>query len=84
MQGRVRAHRVKFNKDRDWYQAFEDEVVSFPRAKHDDQFDAFSYMGMLLDNIIEAPTNAELEEEEYQDELERNLGHAGRNQYTGY
>lgn len=84
MQGRVRAHRVKFNKEADWYQDFEDEVVAFPRSKHDDQFDAFSYLGMLLDNIVEAPTDEEIEEEEYQDEYDRSYGNSGRSTYTGY
>jgi hypothetical protein len=84
MQGRVRAHRVKFNKSAEWYQGFEDECVQFPRSKNDDQFDTFSYLGMLLDIIIEAPTQIEQEEEEYLDDLERNFGHQGRNQLTGY
>jgi len=84
MQGRMRAHRVKFDKAQDWYQEFEDECVMFPRSKHDDQFDAFAYLGMLLDIIIEAPTKEESEEEEYLDELDRNYASAGRNSYTGY
>lgn len=85
MQGRMRAHGVRFDRDADWYAAFEDEVISFPRAKHDDQLDAFAYLGMLLDIIIEAPTNEEQEDEEYADELRTSgFNHAGRNRTTGY
>lgn len=36
IQARVRANGVKFNKAGDWYQTFEDELCTFPRAKHDD------------------------------------------------
>lgn len=84
MQGRMRAQRVKFNKDADWYPNFEDELVQFPRSKNDDQFDAFAYLGMLLDTMIEAPTKEETEDEEYQEEYERNYGDHGRSDYTGY
>jgi predicted phage terminase large subunit-like protein len=87
MQARVRAHTVKFDKDQDWYQTFEDECCSFPRARNDDQFDAFAYLGMLLDIVIEAPTQYEIEEEHYLDELreyESDSGINGRSQITGY
>jgi predicted phage terminase large subunit-like protein len=84
MQGRVRAHTVKFNKAGDWYQGFEDECCTFPRARHDDQFDAFAYLGMLLDVVIESPNKQEIEDEEYEDALERNYSGHGRSNYTGY
>jgi predicted phage terminase large subunit-like protein len=85
MQGRVRAHSVRFNKEGDWYAAFEDEICTFPRAVHDDQLDAFAYLGMLLDKVVEAPTREELDEDEYLDEL-RNSGwdNTGRSRITGY
>lgn len=84
IQARMRAHAIKFDKSGDWYDQFEEECCTFPRSKHDDQFDAFAYLGMMLDKLIEAPTKAEIEEEEYLDERERNLGPIGRNRYTGY
>ncbi|HEY5630724.1 MAG TPA: hypothetical protein VIR31_01220, partial [Nitrososphaeraceae archaeon] len=85
MQGRMRAHGVRFDKDADWYPSFEDEIISFPRAKHDDQLDAFAYLGMLLDVIIEAPTREEQEEEEYADELRSSgFNNTGRSRTTGY
>ena len=59
--------------------------MTFPRAKHDDQVDAFSYLGLIIDKMVEAPTKEELEEEEYLDEMERSGDHMlGRNSYTGY
>lgn len=85
IQARMRAKGVKFDKEADWYQIFEDECMRFPRDKHDDQVDAFAYFGLMLDRIIEAPTNKELEEEHYQDELAQSeSGDIGRNATCGY
>jgi len=85
IQARMRAHGCKFDKSGDWYPLFEEECMRFPRDKHDDQVDAFAYLGMMLDVIIEAPTVEDLEEDEYQRELEESgLGDSGRNEITGY
>jgi predicted phage terminase large subunit-like protein len=83
IQARIRAKTVKFNKAGDWYQDFEDELVRFPRDVHDDQVDAFAYLGLLLDKLIEAPTKAEQEEEDYADELAGEQ-YVGRSRTTGY
>lgn len=85
IQARMRARGVKFDKSGDWYHMFEDEVSKFPRSRKDDQVDAFSYLGMMLDYLVEAPNKQEIEEEEYLDEL-RNSGSGfdGRNELTGY
>jgi len=85
IQARMRAHGVRFNKDADWYPSFENECLTFPRGKHDDQVDAFAYLGLMLDKIIEAPTKEEEDEDEYADEL-RGSGYdgSGRNGTTGY
>lgn len=85
MQARMRAHAVKFDKSGEWYPAFEDELCKFPRGTKDDQVDAIAYLGLMLDSLIEAPTKAEEEEEEYYDELSRaNLGNDGRSVVCGY
>ena len=85
MQARMRAHGVKFDKEADWYATFEDELLTFPRGKKDDQADAFGYLGLMLDILIEAPTRAEQEEEDYLDDLAlADDGNDGRNSYTGY
>lgn len=85
IQARIRARSVRFAKEEDWYPALEEEMIKFPRARHDDQVDAISYMGLLLDKMIEAPTDKEVEEEEY--ELEYSNARAaydGRSAITGY
>ena len=85
IQARTRAKTVKFDKGSDWFPDFEDEVLKFPRAKHDDQVDAFAYMGLLLDKMIEAPTDQEEEDEEYAHEYRKSgLGFTGRSRTTGY
>lgn len=85
IQARMRAKSVKFDKEMDWYQKFEDECIRFPRDKHDDQVDAFSYLGIMLDKLVEAHTAEELYEEEYDREY-RLSGFAddGRSPTTGY
>jgi len=85
VQARLRAHGMKFDKEGDWYPIFENECLAFPRGKHDDQVDAFAYLGLMLDQLIEAPTKEEFEEEEYFDELQNSdLNNQGRDSYTGY
>lgn len=85
IQARMRAQGCKFDKAGDWYTTFEDELMRFPRDKHDDQVDAFSYLGLMLDQIIEAPTKEQIDEEAYMEEYEESgLADEGRNATTGY
>jgi predicted phage terminase large subunit-like protein len=85
IQARMRAGGVRFDKRADWYQGLEDELMRFPRDRHDDQVDAMAYLGLIVDKMNNAPTKEEMEEEEYQDELEESgLNNEGRNNWTGY
>jgi len=85
IQARMRAGAVKFDKSADWYQTLEDEMMRFPRDKHDDQVDSMAYLGIMIDRLIEAPTKEEIEEDEYEhDKAEGGLGDEGRSQITGY
>lgn len=85
IQARMRVGAVKFEKESDWYQDFEEECMRFPRDKHDDQVDTFAYLGLMLDKLLEAPTAKEIEEDEYEEEYaESGLSDAGRNEHTGY
>lgn len=85
IQARHRAKAIKFEKGADWYPIFEEELCKFPRDVHDDQVDSFAYLGMLLDKMIEAPTDEEIEEEEYLEELnDSGYNNQGRSRITGY
>jgi phage terminase large subunit-like protein len=81
----MRAGGVRFEKGAEWYPTFEDELCKFPRGTKDDQVDAFAYIGLLLDSLIEAPTKQETEDEEYYERLHTNGAiDDGRNAWTGY
>lgn len=85
IQARMRAHGVKFDKEADWFFSFEQELLTFPRGKNDDQVDAFAYLGLMLEYLVEASTPEEDAEEEYQLELERSgINNQGRSRVTGY
>jgi predicted phage terminase large subunit-like protein len=87
IQGRMRAQTIRFDKDSDWYQDFEDELTRFPRDKHDDQVDAFAWLGLMLDKLIHGitPREAELESlEEERRHFEFVDGTQGQNPTTGY
>lgn len=86
IQARMRAGAVKFDKDGEWYQAFEDELLRFPRDKHDDQVDAWAYLGMMLDKMWETPSEKEDEDEEYRLMVRKYQTEdmSGRNLTTGY
>lgn len=85
IQGRMRANGCRFDKDAEWYQDFEDECLKFPRDKHDDQVDAFAWLGQMLDKLIHAPTQKEIEQDlEDLDREQSGLKHEGRSIYTGY
>ena len=85
VQARMRARSIKFDKGSEWYPKFEDELCTFPRGRHDDQVDAFAYLGLLLDKMVEAPTIQQQEEEDYYNELRSSDEHeSGRSEFTGY
>jgi predicted phage terminase large subunit-like protein len=85
IQARMRAHGVKFDTGEDWFPLFEQECLTFPRAKNDDQVDAFAYLGLMLETLVEAATPQEQDEEEYYEELQRSgFNNQGRSATTGY
>jgi predicted phage terminase large subunit-like protein len=85
IQARMRAGAVRFDKNAEWYQTLEDELMRFPRDRHDDQVDAMAYLGLIVDRMNVALTPEEQAEEEYIESLEDSgLNHQGRNEDTGY
>jgi len=84
MQARMRAGGVEVDKDAYWYPDFEEEMLRFPRGRNDDQVDAFSWIGLLLDKLIEASTPQELEDEEWEEMWADEMYSFGRSSYTGY
>ena len=85
IQARMRSGACRFDKDAEWYQPFEDQMLRFPRDKHDDQVDAWAYLGLMLDKMWEAPTEKELETEEYESYVRESIGvDLGRSSICGY
>jgi hypothetical protein len=81
----MRAGGVKFDKGAEWYETLEDELLTFPRAKHDDQVDALSYLGILLDKMVQGRTKEEIQEEEYEEDKEDTVLYSGgRSKVCGY
>jgi len=85
IQARMRARAIRFEKDGDWFQIFQEELIRFPRDKHDDQVDAFAYLGLILNKMVEAPTKEEINDEIYNADLQSSgLFESGRSATTGY
>ena len=83
IQARLRAGGIRFDKTQEWYPELEDEMVRFPKARHDDQVDALSWLGLVIDEVKNANTVEEDEEEEYAS-FSRENQEEGRNATTGY
>src|SRR3990167_9278871 len=87
IQARMRAAGCRFDTGAEWFPAFRQELLEFPRSKHDDQVDAIAYIGLALKELIEAPTQKEIREAEWEEEVGFYLQvseHSGRSKYTGY
>lgn len=85
IQGRLRAGSVKFDKDAMWYSPLEEELLTFPRGRHDDQVDALSWLGLTIDKFLLGPTEEELEDEEWEEEYANEYDQFnGRSLITGY
>ena len=87
IQALHKAGQIRYDKETSWYPAFEAELLmvsnSGPRGRNDDQFDAFAYVGLSIDQYFEAQSDDELEEEEYQEEYEK-YHDLGKCSTTGY
>ena len=83
ISAKMKANAVFMDHDAEWYTDFYEELRRFPRAKHDDQVDAFSWAGLALDMMIDPPTPEEDAEEDYQREYEQSRND-GRSHTTGY
>lgn len=87
LQGMVRRHDLTFNKKMEGWNTVQDQYLRFPRADHDDIIDSDSIIAQGLREIITAPSQDEIDEEEFfakfrKDRLDSRSD--GRNQTTGY
>jgi predicted phage terminase large subunit-like protein len=74
VQAMMKAGSVRFDMEADWYEDMYTELMTItpagPKGKHDDFFDAFAYIGLTVHKFNEAPTNEEIEEEEWDEDHE--------------
>lgn len=90
LQRRSRAGGCRYDKNADWYEEYEDEVLKFTGVSDallDDQFDSSALLAKGVENLPELEEEDFLddEEEEYLRDSERLRSHGGeRNASTGY
>lgn len=85
IQGRMRAGGVFFDKEADWYSDLEQEMIQFPKSRHDDQVDSMAWLGLIIDQMTTARTPKEVEEDNYDEMLHKDGFYLlGRNEETGY
>mgnify|MGYP001105932563 FL=1 len=87
LQALMRQGMVEFDYEAEWFPALQNEMLQFPRGKYKDQVDAFAWIAIGVESIVNAPTQAEAEEEDYLDEYEStydDFSHMGGCSITGY
>ncbi len=85
IRARMAVGAVRFDKSKDWYPGLEEEMLGFPRVEHDDQVDGMSLLGLALNKFVEAPTDQEQAEDDYDEEMQHSgILEQGRNLHTGY
>lgn len=84
IQARMRAGGVYFDKQADWYPSFEQELLQFPKGMYKDQVDAIAWLGIAINELSEANTTEEDEEDNYMQMKEESMSSMGVNPTTGY
>lgn len=84
-QARVKAKRIEFNTESDWWPAFLTEHLQFDKGQYMDQVDATGIIFMAINKLYEAPTVDEAEEDEWDADYDDYLSeYDGRSSITGY
>lgn len=84
IQARMRAGNVKFDKDSFWYNELEEEMLTFPRGRHDDHVDSMAWLGFTVNKFASAPTTEEQMEIDWELEMGDSMEFTGVNATTGY
>ena len=84
LQARMRAGSVKFDTEASWYPELQEEMLRFPKGVHDDMVDALAWVGLTLNNMQEARTQEEIDDDEWEEEYNDCMMDLGRSLVTGY
>ena len=80
IQARMRSGGMRFDMEADWFPAMQEELLRFPRGAHDDYVDVLAWAGLLMDRMVNAQSDQELEDEEWNSGIE----YVGRSAICGY
>ena len=86
LQARMRAGKVEFDTEAEWFPSLQQELLQFPKGAYKDQVDALAWIPLGIDKVFAVPDHHELEELEYEEEMEESLSSFdfGRSAITGY
>lgn len=87
IRARFRAGGIEVDTQAAWYNTYFQELLQFPKGAYLDQVDATANIGLELHKLINAPTQKEIDEEEW--EREHNIEDLGNDNFgrcivTGY
>lgn len=82
IQARMRAGGVRFDTEAEWFGSLQQELLRFPRGGHDDYVDMLAWAGLLMDRLMDAPSDSDIEEERY--DRMRGESWEGRSAICGY
>lgn len=83
-QAQMRAGRVRFDTETEWFPEYQDELLRFDKGEHDDDVDATANIFQMLTHMASSDTDEEIAEEEFQSSFRQSSGDQGRSPITGY
>jgi len=83
LRAMMRAGKVKFDKEADWYADLEEELLHFPKWPYVDQVDSLAWLALLVSDMAEGLTQQEEYEEEWDESHEQEF-EEGASLVTGY
>ena len=83
-QAKMRQKMVKWNVDADWFPEVMQELLEFPKGKHDDVVDALAHIFIGLAEMPVPDTPEDEEEEEFRQREREIVVWGGREPVTGY
>ena len=84
LQARMRAGRVTFHTDNDWYDDCKQELRRFPKGPFKDDADALGLIAAGVDKLQPPMTEEELLDKEWEEEYGDEHYMQNANDYTGY
>jgi predicted phage terminase large subunit-like protein len=84
MQARCRAGKVYVDMEAEWAPDFIEELIRYPKHPFKDQFDAFGWLGLMMDEMVQPLTPDEAYEDDYMAMVNQARFHEGRDSLTGY